>query len=159
VVREPELGERLAFIQNAVGGVPGPLDSFLVLRGIKTLPVRMDRHASNAQAVAEVLAPHPGVEHVYYPDLPNPPQFDWPPPDAERRRDGVLPRPRRTPAARRFAEATQIFAWASRAGGVESLVEVPAAMTHLSTAASGLAVDPALVRLSVRLVRQIWSKT
>jgi cystathionine beta-lyase/cystathionine gamma-synthase len=152
VVREPELAERLAFIQNAVGGVPGPLDSFLVLRGIKTLAVRMDRHAVNAQAVAEVLSQHPGVEQVYYPGLPNHPQFDLARRQMRNAGGMVSFRVRGgPPAARRFAEATRIFALGESLGGVESLVEVPAAMTHLSTADSGLAVDPALVRLSVGL--------
>ena len=152
VVRDPTLGERLAFIQNAVGGVPGPLDSFLVLRGIKTLPVRMDRHAVNAQAVAEVLSQHPGVEQVYYPGLPGHPQFDLARRQMRNAGGMVSFRVRGgPPAARRFAEATQIFALGESLGGVESLVEVPAAMTHLSTADSGLAVDPALVRLSVGL--------
>jgi cystathionine gamma-lyase len=152
VVRQEELAERLAFIQNAVGGVPGPLDSFLVLRGIKTLAVRMDRHAVNAQAVAEYLSEHPGVEKVFYPGLAQHPQHELA--KRQMRNPGgmvsFLVRGGAT-AARRFAEATQVFALGESLGGVESLVEVPAAMTHLSTAESGLAVDPALVRLSVGL--------
>ena len=152
VVREAALGERLAFIQNAVGGVPGPLDSFLVLRGIKTLPIRMDRHASNAQAVAEFLAGHPRVEQVHFPGLASHPQYDLA--RRQMRNPGGMVSFRirgGARAARRFAEATKVFALAESLGGVESLVEVPAAMTHLSTADSGLAVDPALVRLSVGL--------
>jgi cystathionine beta-lyase/cystathionine gamma-synthase len=152
VVRDPDLGERLAFVQNAVGAVPGPLDCFLVLRGIKTLPVRMDRHAHNAQAVAEFLAQQPKVEQVYYPGLPSHPQHDLARRQMRNAGGMVSFRIRGGPAAaRRFAEATQVFALGESLGGVESLVEVPAAMTHLSTADSGLAVDPALVRLSVGL--------
>jgi cystathionine gamma-lyase len=152
VVGEASLGERLAFIQNAVGGVPGPLDSFLVLRGIKTLPVRMDRHALNAQAVAEFLAQDSRVERVYYPGLSGHPQYDLA--RRQMRNPGGMVSFRirgGATAARKFAEATQVFALGESLGGVESLVEVPAAMTHLSTADSGLAIDPALVRLSVGL--------
>lgn len=152
VVRDPALAERLAFIQNAVGAVPGPLDSFLVLRGIKTLPIRMDRHAQNAQAIAEFLARQPGVEQVYYPGLPDHPQHALARRQMRNAGGMVSFRLRGGPAAaRRFAEATHVFALGESLGGVESLVEVPAAMTHLSTAGSGLAVDPALVRLSVGL--------
>ncbi len=152
VVRDSALAERLAFIQNTVGAVPGPLDSFLVLRGIKTLPIRMDRHAQNAQAIAEFLARQPGVEQVYYPGLPDHPQHSLARRQMRNAGGMVSFRLRGGPAAaRRFAEATSVFALGESLGGVESLVEVPAAMTHLSTAGSGLAVDPALVRLSVGL--------
>lgn len=152
VVHDEELGQRLAFVQNAVGAVPGPLDCFLVLRGLKTLPVRMDRHAENAQRLAEHLAGHPWVEQVYFPGLESHPQFEL----ARRQMRNAggmvsfLPRGG-PPAAHRFAESTQIFALAESLGGVESLVEIPAAMTHVSTAGSPLEVDPALVRLSVGL--------
>lgn len=150
VGRLPELRERLAFLQNAVGAVPGPLDCFLVLRGIKTLPLRMQRHAENAAAVAEFLASHPRVERVLYPFHASHPQVE------------VARRQMRSgggmvsfivkgggEAARRVAESTRLFALAESLGGVESLIEVPAAMTHASTAQSPLAVDPGLVRLSV----------
>jgi cystathionine gamma-synthase len=124
----------------------------LVLRGIKTLPVRMDRHAHNAQAVAEFLGQQPKVEQVFYPGLPSHPQHDLARRQMRNAGGMVSFRIRGGPAAaRRFAEATQVFALGESLGGVESLVEVPAAMTHLSTADSGLAVDPALVRLSVGL--------
>ena len=152
VVRDPALADRLRFIQNAVGAVAGPLDSFLVLRGIKTLAVRMDRHAANARQVAEYLAAHPAVSQVYYPGLASHPQFE------------LARRQMRNPggmvsfilragpaAARRFAEATRIVILGESLGGVESLVEIPAAMTHLSMAGSPLEVDPGLVRLSVGL--------
>jgi cystathionine beta-lyase/cystathionine gamma-synthase len=150
VVRDAELAERLAFLQNAVGAVPGPLDAFLVLRGIKTLAVRMDRHAENAERVARFLEDHPAVAEVYYPGLPSHPQHE------------LARRQMRNPggmvsfvvrggpeAARQVAEATRVFTLAESLGGVESLIEIPAAMTHLSTANSPFQVDPALVRLSV----------
>jgi cystathionine beta-lyase/cystathionine gamma-synthase len=143
---------RLAFLQNAIGAVPGPLDCFLVLRGIKTLPVRMDRHAANAAAVADFLSEQSQITQVRYPFHASHPQVET----ARRQmrngggmvsivlRDGE-------PAARRLAENLDLFILAESLGGVESLVEVPAAMTHASTAGSALAVDPGLVRLSVGL--------
>ena len=152
IVRQADLHERLAFLQNAVGAVPGPMDCFLVLRGVKTLPVRMDRHAENAAAIADFLAEHPRVARIHYPFHSSHPQADL----ARRQmrngggmvsfvlRDGAE-------AARRVAESTRLFTLAESLGGVESLIEVPAAMTHASTADSPLAVDPGLVRLSVGL--------
>ncbi|HMK07988.1 MAG TPA: cystathionine gamma-synthase [Anaerolineales bacterium] len=152
VVQDPSLGERLAYIQNAVGGVPGPLDSFLVLRGLKTLPVRMDRHAANAQAIAEFLAQDGRVDRVYYPGLASHPQFALARRQMRNPGGMVSFRLRAGPeAAVRFAESTELFALGESLGGVESLVEVPARMTHLTTVGSGLDVDPALVRLSVGL--------
>lgn len=152
VVRDPELAERLAFLQNAAGAVPGPLDCFLVLRGIKTLPVRMDRHAENAQRVAQHLETHPEVGQVLFPGLASHPQADLARRQMRNPGGMVSFLARRGPAAaRRFAESTRLFTLAESLGGVESLVEVPAAMTHLSTAGSPLEVDPSLVRLSVGL--------
>lgn len=152
VAADAGLGERLAFLQNAVGAVPGPMDCFLVLRGIKTLPVRMERHAHNAQRVADFLAGRPEIEQVLYPGLPSHPQHAL---AARQMRNGggmVSVRLRGgAAAARRLAEATHWFALAESLGGVESLIEVPAAMTHTSTADSPLRVDVALVRLSVGL--------
>ena len=152
VAADAAVGERLAFLQNAVGAVPGPMDCFLVLRGIKTLPVRMDRHAHNAQRVAEFLAGSPAIAEVLYPGLPSHPQHAL---AARQMRSGggmVSVRLRGGPdAARRLAESTRWFALAESLGGVESLIEVPAAMTHASTADSPLGVDPGLVRLSVGL--------
>ncbi len=150
VGRDEALLERLAFLQNAVGAVPGPMDCFLVLRGIKTLPVRMDRHSRNAAAIADFLATHPKVDHVLYPFHPSHPQVD-----VARRQmrsgGGMVSFILKGGAeeARRVAESTQTFALAESLGGVESLIEIPAAMTHASTANSPLAVDPGLVRLSV----------
>jgi cystathionine beta-lyase/cystathionine gamma-synthase len=150
--QDEELRERLAFLQNAVGAVPGPMDCFLVLRGLKTLPVRMDRHASNAADVADFLAGHQGVERVIYPFHASHPQVEI----ARRQMlngGGMvsLILKNGAQAARRMAECTQVFALAESLGGVESLIEVPALMTHASTANSPLAVNPGLVRLSVGL--------
>ncbi|HSB89303.1 MAG TPA: PLP-dependent transferase, partial [Anaerolineales bacterium] len=150
VVREAALGERLAFLQNAVGAIPGPLDAFLTLRGIKTLAVRMDRHGENAQAVAEFLAGQPAIAETLYPGLPSHPQHDLA--RRQMKNPGGMVSFRMkggAEAARRVAEATRLFTLAESLGGVESLIEVPAAMTHLSTAGSPLSVDPGLIRLSV----------
>ena len=150
VVKDQELAERLAFLQNAVGAVPGPMDCFLVLRGIKTLPIRMDRHAENATAIIELLEEHPKVKTFMYPFHPSHPQFKIA--QGQMKNGGgmisfILKGGRE--AAVRVAEATKIFTLAESLGGVESLIEVPAAMTHLSVAGSQLSVDPGLVRLSV----------
>jgi cystathionine gamma-synthase len=150
-----DLFERLKFLQNAIGAVPGPFDCFLVLRGLRTLALRIERHAANAQAVAEALAARDDVERVLYPGLATHPGHAV----AKRQmrhmggmlsfipaeRDGRSPAER----ARRIAEATRIFALAESLGGVESLIEIPAVMTHGSVAESPLAVSTALVRLSV----------
>lgn len=152
VTKQESLHEKLAFLQNAVGAVPGPMDCYLVLRGLKTLPVRMDRHAANAAAVASFLAGHPGVKRVFYPFHESHPQLD-----VARRQmlngGGMVSCVLEggAEAARRMAERTRIFALAESLGGVESLIEVPFAMTHASTAGSPLAVDSGLVRLSVGL--------
>ena len=148
--RDSELLERLAFLQNAVGAVPGPMDCFLILRGIKTLPIRMDRHAENASALANYLAGHPKVKRIYYPFHSTHPQVEL----ARRQMrlgGGMVSFTLKGGAseATRVAESTRLFALAESLGGVESLIEVPAAMTHASTANSPLAVDPDLVRLSV----------
>lgn len=154
-----DLFERLKFLQNAIGAVPGPFDCFLVLRGIRTLALRMERHAANAQVVAEALAARDDVDIVNYPGLRKG-RHAHPQADLVARqmrltsgmvsfvpaaRDGRSAEVR----ARRFAEGTRIFALAESLGGVESLVEIPAVMTHGSVANSPLEVSPALVRLSV----------
>jgi cystathionine gamma-synthase len=149
-VKDAGLHERLAFLQNAVGAVPGPMDCFLVLRGIKTLGLRMDRHAENAAALVAYLSGHPAVAQLFYPHHESHPQFKVA--SLQMRNGGgmisfILKGGRE--AAIRAAEATRLFTLAESLGGVESLIEVPAAMTHLSTAGSPLAVDPGLVRLSV----------
>ncbi len=150
VGNDPELRERLAFVQNAAGGVPGPFDAWLVLRGIKTLAVRMERHSANGLAVAEWLTEHPGVTRVNYPGLASHPQHDL----ARRQMrsfGGMVSFELRggEAAARRMAARTRMFALAESLGGVESLVEVPLAMTHDSVRGTKLAPPAGLVRLSV----------
>ena len=150
VGRGEDLRAQLAFLQNAVGAVPAPLDCFLVLRGIKTLPVRMERHSQNAGAIADYLGRHPRVSRLYYPF------HDSHPAAALARRQmrlgggmiSFIPSGGAQEAVR-IAEKTRIFALAESLGGVESLIEVPGLMTHASTAQSEIAIDPGLVRLSV----------
>ena len=150
VVKDKELYDKLAFLQNAVGAVPGPMDCFLVLRGIKTLPIRMDRHAENAAAMVEFLEKHPKVDKLFYPFHASHPQSKL---AKQQMKNGggmisfTVKGGRE--AAIKVAEATKIFTLAESLGGVESLIEVPAAMTHLSVAGSQLEVDPGLIRLSV----------
>jgi cystathionine gamma-lyase len=155
VARDDALAERVRFLQNAVGGVPSPMDSFLVLRGLKTLHVRMERHARNAFAVARFLEGHRMVERVAYPGLPSHPQHGL---AARQMRGfgGMLSFVVRggLPAARAFLEALRVFACAESLGGVESLAEHPAIMTHASVpkeARERLGIADGLVRLSVGL--------
>lgn len=152
VCQSEEVYQRLAFLQNAAGAVPGPLDCFLVLRGLKTLPVRMDRHASNAAAIADFLGDHMAVEAVYYPFHESHPQVDLA--KTQMLNGGGMisfVMKNGASAARRVAEQTELFTLAESLGGVESLIEVPALMTHASTTGSPLEIDPGLVRLSVGL--------
>ncbi len=149
VTNHLEVHQRLAFLQNAVGAVPGPLDCFLVLRGIKTLAVRMDRHSANALHVARFLEGHPRVVRVHYPFLERHPHYEV---ACRQMRAGggmVSFQVESPEMAVQVAESTRIFALAESLGGVESLIEVPAAMTHASTAGSTLEVPPTLIRLSV----------
>jgi cystathionine gamma-synthase len=150
VTNDPDVAERLAFLQNAAGAVPSPFDCYLVLRGIKTLAVRMDRHCANAGAVATMLATHPAVSAVRYPGLVTHPGHDI---AARQMSDfgGMVSflAAGGEEAALRFVASTRVFTLAESLGGVESLVEHPARMTHASVEGSELAVDPALVRLSV----------
>ena len=150
VVTDDALAEQIGFLQNAVGAIQGPMDSFLVLRGIKTLPVRMDRHAKNAFQIALYLQEHPGVGMVYYPGLSSHPQHLLAKKQM-RNNGGMISFTHRNgpDAARRFVEAMDLFLLAESLGGVESLIEIPAEMTHTSTTESTLSVDPALIRLSV----------
>ncbi len=129
VVRSPELHERVRFVQNAIGAVPGPLDCFLVHRGLRTLHLRMRAHAENAAAVSEFLRGADGVSDVRWPGFGGMVSF-------------------RHPDAVRIASSTQIFTLAESLGGVESLIEVPQAMTHQSVEGSDAAVPADLVRLS-----------
>jgi cystathionine gamma-synthase len=147
-----ELSERIAFLQNAVGAVPSPFDCFLVLRGVKTLAVRMERHCANAARVAEVLSAHPDVEQVYYPGLPEHPGHTTA--RAQMRHfGGMVSFAVRGGEERslKVASSTSIFTLAESLGAVESLIEHPGRMTHASLSDSMLAVDPSLLRLSVGL--------
>jgi cystathionine beta-lyase/cystathionine gamma-synthase len=150
VVRDAALAERLRFLQNAAGGVPGPFDSWLVLRGLKTLAVRMRAHAENALTIARFLEEHPAVERVIYPGLASHPQHAL----AKRQMHGFggmisLVLRGGEPASRAMVGRTKLFTLAESLGGVESLIELPAAMTHASVAGSALEVPGGLVRLSV----------
>ncbi len=129
IVKDPELHEKVRFVQNAVGAVPGPLDCFLVHRGLRTLHLRMAAHAENARAVSDWLRGAPGVRDVRWPGFSGMVAF-------------------RPAEATRIAAATRVFALAESLGGVESLVEVPQAMTHQSVEGSAAAVPADLVRLS-----------
>ncbi len=154
VVREAGLGERIAFLQNAVGAIAGPFDSFLALRGLKTLPLRMRQSSESALAIAARLERHPRVERVFYPRLPSHPQRVL----AERQmanggsgivtfflKGGLA-------EARGFLERLEVFTLAESLGGVESLVDHPAIMTHASVppeARAKLGISDSLVRLSI----------
>jgi cystathionine gamma-lyase len=153
VVRDPAIAEKMRFLQNAVGAVAGPFDSFLALRGLKTLHLRMERHCSNALHLARWLEQHPKVEKVVYPGLPSHPQHE------------LAAKQMSAPGgmitiflkggldeARRFLENCKIFALAESLGGVESLIEHPAIMTHASIPTAqreALGISDTLVRLSV----------
>jgi cystathionine beta-lyase/cystathionine gamma-synthase len=143
------LAERLYFLQKSLGAVPGPFDAWLVLRGIKTLAVRMRQHCENARRVAEFLDGHPGVERVLYPGLPNHPGYDVA--RAQMRDFGGMVSflMDSEQEAVDFVARTRIFQLAESLGGVESLIEHPARMTHASTAGAPFAPPGNLVRLSV----------
>ncbi len=150
VVQDPSLYEELKFLQNAAGAVPGPMDCFLVLRGIKTLSLRMRAHCQNALRLSHFLESHPEVSEVIYPGLESHPNYEL----AQRQMSaggGIVSfiMAGGEAAARKVASNTELFTLAESLGGVESLIEVPAAMTHASVADSSLAVDPGLVRISV----------
>ncbi|MEX1164522.1 MAG: cystathionine gamma-synthase [Nitriliruptor sp.] len=140
----------LAFLQNAVGAVPGPFDNFLTLRGLKTLGVRMDRHTTNATAIAEMLDADPRVAAVHYPGLPSDPGHELARAQMSGAGGMVSFRPvGGAEAATRLCERTELFFLAESLGGVESLIEVPGTMTHASVAGTPLEVPDDLVRLSV----------
>ena len=151
VTSRDDLAERLGFIQNAAGAVPGPMDCWLALRGIKTLPIRMRQHDANGRRVAEWLASRKDLQRVYYPGLPSHPQHEL----ACRQMGGFggmisieLGNPAR---ARRVVERTKVFALAESLGGVESLIGHPASMTHASvpvTMRQAMGLSDSLVRLS-----------
>jgi cystathionine gamma-lyase len=153
VTARADLAEQLAFLQNSAGAIAGPFDSFLALRGVKTLSLRMQRHTDNAMRIAEWLEGHPGVDRVIYPGLSSHPQHEL----ATRQmhgaggivsfyiRGGIA-------ESRKFMESCRLFALAESLGGVESLVDHPAIMTHASVPASAreaLGITDSLIRLSV----------
>jgi cystathionine gamma-synthase len=148
---DPTIAERLAFLQNSLGAVPGPFDAWLVLRGLKTLAVRMQRHCQNARAVAGFLEARPEVEQVLYPGLDSHPGHEL----ADRQMSDfggmVSFLAASAEEAVSLAGRTQLWTLAESLGGVESLIEVPAVMTHASTADAPFACPPNLVRLSVGL--------
>jgi cystathionine beta-lyase/cystathionine gamma-synthase len=149
VTTDSELYDQLKFLQNAIGAVPGPMDCWLTLRGIKTLALRMERHSENGDRIARFLVDHPAIEAVLYPGLPDHPGYEV----ARKQmrsfggmisfiiKGGLEP-------ARRMAASTQIFLLAESLGGVESLIEHPGVMTHASVAGSPLEIAPGLIRLS-----------
>jgi len=151
--KEGEVADQLTFLQNAIGSIAGPFDSFLALRGVKTLALRMERHCSNALAIAQRLEAHPAVKQVIYPGLPSHPQHEL----AKRQMHGfggmvsvVLDRDLAGTA--RMLERTELFTLAESLGGVESLIEHPAIMTHASIpphVREELGISDAFVRLSV----------
>lgn len=153
IVKDPALAEKIAFLSNSVGPVASPMDAFLSLRSLKTLPLRMEAHQKNAQTVAKFLEGHAKVEKVVYPGLASHPQHEL----ARRQMSGfggmiTVHLRGGLENARRFLENVKIFALAESLGGVESLIEHPAIMTHASVPAENrkaLGIDDGLVRLSV----------
>jgi cystathionine gamma-synthase len=147
---DPEVYAKLKFLQNGAGAVPGPMDCWLTLRGIKTLPVRMDRHSENGRKIAEFLHEHPGVDRVLYPGLHCHPGHEV---AANQMRDfgGMVSFTVKGgyEAAKKVVEGTKIFMLAESLGGVESLIEHPGMMTHASVTDTDAAVDPAMIRMSV----------
>jgi cystathionine beta-lyase/cystathionine gamma-synthase len=152
VVNRDDLAERIGFLQNSVGAVPGPFDCWLCVRGTKTLALRMRQHDANGRRIADWLTRHPKVERVYYPGLPSHPQHDL----ACRQMAGfggmISIELGSVDRAKRFAERTRIFALAESLGGVESLIGHPASMTHASVPPEmrrAMGLTDSLVRLSV----------
>jgi cystathionine gamma-synthase len=150
VVADTALGESLYFLRNAIGSAPGPFDAWLTLRGVKTLAVRMDRHCANAERIADMLSSHPAVSEVFYPGLPAHPGHEV----AAKQMRGfggmVSFRARGGPGeAVAICGRTRLFTLGESLGGVESLIEHPASMTHASVAGSPLEVPADLIRLSV----------
>ncbi|HEY2340523.1 MAG TPA: PLP-dependent aspartate aminotransferase family protein [Steroidobacteraceae bacterium] len=151
---DSDLAERIAYLQNAVGAVPGPFDSFLTLRGIKTLALRMERHCANALAVARFLEQHPAIEAVRYPGLASHPQHALARRQMSGGFGGIVTAVLRggLAASRRALERCRVFALAESLGGVESLIEHPAMMTHASLPSQvrrSLGISDGLIRLSV----------
>ena len=150
VINDDALAEKARFLQFAAGPVSAPLDAWLTIRGIKTLAVRMERHCSNAQAIAEHLDRHPAISVVYYPGLPSHPGHEL----AKQQMSGFggmlsIAFAGGAKAARKFAESTRLFQLAESLGGVESLVNYPSEMTHASVRGTELEIPDNIVRLSV----------
>jgi cystathionine gamma-synthase len=147
---DPELAGSIGFVQNAAGAIPGPFDCFLVLRGVKTLGLRMERHCANAEAIVDLLCSHPAVTQVRYPGLPSHPGHEVA--AKQMRRFGAMVSfvvHGGEEAALALVKATNVFTLAESLGGVESLIEHPHRMTHASVVGSPLEVDPGLIRISV----------
>jgi cystathionine gamma-synthase len=150
VVRDHDLAEKLTFHQNAIGGVAGPFDSWLVLRGLKTLGVRMDRHCDNAERIVAFLSEHPAVSQVIYPGLPEHPGYDVA--ARQMKRFGGMVSFRVAGGEQQalaVCERAAVFTLGESLGGVESLIEHPGRMTHASVAGTDLEVPADLIRLSV----------
>jgi len=162
ILKDNDLADRMYFLQKSIGAVSGPMDSWLAMRGIKTLPVRMDRHASNAQTIAERLEKHPKVERVIYPGLTSHPQYAM----AKKQMLGFggmisFVVKGGLSSSTRVVEGTKIFALAESLGGVESLIEHPAVMTHASIPTETrkkLGIDDGFIRLSVGIesIDDLW---
>jgi cystathionine gamma-synthase len=150
ITDDESLHDAFGFLQNGAGGVPGPFDAFLTMRGAKTLAVRMEQHCTNAEAVVDFLQGHDAVSHVLYPGLPEHPGHEVA--ARQMRRFGGMVSIRLAggrQAALDLCSRTEVFILAESLGGIESLIEHPGAMTHASTAGSALEVPDDLVRLSV----------
>ena len=146
---DPTIAERLYFLQKSLGGVPGPFDSWLVLRGLKTLALRMERHCENAKRVVEYLESHQHVEHVFYPGLPSHPGHETAKRQMKDFGGMVSFLAASEEEAVELVARTKVWTLAESLGGIESLIEHPGRMTHASTADSPFAAPPNLVRLSV----------
>jgi cystathionine beta-lyase/cystathionine gamma-synthase len=154
IVREAELADRIKFLQNALGNVPGAFDAFLVLRGIKTLALRMERHCSNALTIAQFLEQHPKVKQVFYPGLPSHSQHELAKRQMKGGFGGIISAELKGTLedSRRFLERCKLFSLAESLGGVESLIEHPGLMTHQSLPPerrAELGISDGLIRLTV----------
>jgi cystathionine gamma-lyase len=154
IVKDPALADRIKFLQNALGAVPSAFDAFLILRGLKTLALRMERHCSNALAIAQFLEQHPKVQRVYYPGLPSHPQHELAKRQMKGGFGGIISAELRGTIddARQFLERCHLFSLAESLGGVESLIEHPGLMTHSGLPPDmrqSLGISDGLIRLSV----------
>jgi cystathionine beta-lyase/cystathionine gamma-synthase len=163
ITSDPALAERITFLQNAIGAVPSPMDCYLVLRGLKTLPIRMRQHVRSAQQIAERLEKHAGVRRVYYPGLQSHPEHALALRQMPNGSGGMISFELQggVAEAKRFLSALQVFSLAESLGGVESLAEHPAIMTHASIppdVRQSIGISDSLIRLSVGLedVEDLW---